>query len=95
MSLADWSNLPYWLPKKIMETGLTIEQVAHRTGVSRTAIYEYLADDSRPSEDTMLRLCRVINVPFNEGLAQYVPKQNGRPRGSRTTTGLTIRRRKR
>jgi transcriptional regulator with XRE-family HTH domain len=91
MSEDDWSNLPYWLPKKIMATGLTVEQVAHRTGVSRTMMYMYLTDEARPSEDTMLKLCRVIKVPFEEGLAQYVPRKNGRPRGAKTTKGLTVR----
>lgn len=94
MSESDWSNLPYWLPKKIMATGLTVEQVAHRIGVSRTMVYEYLADDARPSEQTMLKLCRLLKVPFEEGLAQYVPKKNGRPRGSATTKSVTARRRK-
>jgi transcriptional regulator with XRE-family HTH domain len=95
MSDTDWSNLPYWLPKKIMKTGLTVEQVAHRVGVSRTAIYEYLADESRPNEDTALKLSRVLGVKFEEVLAQYVPRKNGRPRGSKTTTGLSVRTRKR
>ena len=94
MSETDWSNLPYWLPKKIMASGFTVEQVAHRTGVSRTAIYEYLTDDSRPNEDTALRLARVLGVKYEELLAQYVPRKNGRPRGSKTTTGLTVRTRR-
>lgn len=94
MSETDWSNLPYWLPKKIMATGFTVEQVAHRVGVSRTMMYAYLTDDSRPNEDTMLKLCRVLKVPYEEGLAQYVPRKNGRPSGSKTTKGLTVRTRK-
>lgn len=94
MSESDWSNLPFWLPKKIMATGFTVEQVAHRAGVSRTVIYEYLADTSRPNEDTALRLSRVLGVKYEELLAQYVPRKNGRPRGSATKTGLTVRNRK-
>jgi transcriptional regulator with XRE-family HTH domain len=95
MSETDWSNLPYWLPKKIKATDLTVEQIAHRVGISRTMMYEYLTDDARPNEDTMLKLCRVLNVPYEEGLAQYVPRKNGRPRGSgKTTTGLNVRSRK-
>lgn len=82
MSQDDWSNLPTWLPKKIKMTGLTVEQVAHRVGVSRTVIYEYLTDDARPTEETMLKLSRVLGVPYEEALSQYVPKKRGRPRGA-------------
>lgn len=94
MSESDWSNLPYWLPKKIKSTGFTTEQIAHRTKISRTMMYEYLSDDARPNEDTALRLSKVLGVKYEELLAQYTPKKNGRPRGSKTTTGLSVRSRR-
>lgn len=93
MSTTDWSNLPTWLPKKIKALGLTPEKIAHRTGVSRTTIYAYLKDTARPEEQTALRLSKVLGVKFEELLAQYVPKQNGRPRGSTTTSELRVRKR--
>lgn len=93
MSDKDFSNLPSWLPKKIAATGLTTEQVAHRTGVSRTMMYDYMADDARPSEETMLKMSRVLGVPFEEALAQYTPKKNGRPPGKGGTSELKVRKR--
>jgi transcriptional regulator with XRE-family HTH domain len=91
MSTTDWNHLPKWLPKKIKATGLTVEQVAQRTNISRTVMYKYLSDLKRPSEQTALRLSRVLGVTFEEILAQYTPKKNGRPRDSDTTRGVTVR----
>lgn len=79
----DFSNLPTWLPQKIRNTGLRLSQVANHAGISRATLYEYLSDDSRPTEQTMLRLCRVLGVSFQEGLSQYTPKPMGRPRRTR------------
>jgi len=93
MSETDFSNLPYWLPRQVRKIGLTLEQVAHRIGVSRTMMYEYLQDTARPSEQTMLKMCRLFKVPFEEGLSQYTPKTNGRPRGSGTKQELKVRKR--
>lgn len=92
MSERDFSNLPTWLPRKIKTTGLKMSQIANHTGISRATLYEYLSDKSRPSEQVMLRLCRVLGVPFEQGLAQYTPKPMGRPRGSNTTSELKVRR---
>jgi DNA-binding XRE family transcriptional regulator len=75
----DFSNLPVWLPKKLDDAGLSPEQFANQVNVSRTSIYAYISDKSRPSEQTMSRMCRLLNVPFEEGLAQYTPKKIGRP----------------
>lgn len=86
MPINDFSRLPTWLPKQLARIKLTKEQFAHRVGVSRTTIYRYLYDMDRPSEGTMLRICRVLDIPFEEGLRQYVPKKNGAPFGTRETT---------
>ena len=91
MSDKSWSNLPFWLPKKIRAIGLTVEETANRTGVSRTMVYDYLTDAKRPSEDAALRLSRVLGVTFEEILQQYVPKPRGRPRGGGATQELKVR----
>ncbi|MFL6307438.1 MAG: helix-turn-helix domain-containing protein [Candidatus Sulfotelmatobacter sp.] len=88
MSKRDFSNLPMWLPQKIEKTGLKMSQVANRVGISRATLYEYLRDRSRPTEQTMLRLCRVLGVPFEQGLAQYTPRPIGRPRANNITSEL-------
>ena len=78
----DFSNLPRWLPQKIKQTGLRLSQVANHARISRATLYEHLSDGSRPTEQTMLRLCRVLGVSFQEGLSQYTPKPIGRPRSN-------------
>jgi transcriptional regulator with XRE-family HTH domain len=85
MKNPDFSKLPTWLPRQIKRIGLRKEQFAHRVGVSRTTIYRYIYDMDRPTEDTMLKMCRVLDIPFEEGLRQYVPKKNGRPAGGGET----------
>lgn len=93
MSKTDWNHLPTYLPVKIKKTGLTTEQIAQRTGISRTVMYQYLKDIKRPSEQTALKLSRVLGVKQEEILAQYTPKKNGRPAGGDTTRGVTVRNR--
>jgi transcriptional regulator with XRE-family HTH domain len=83
---SNFSNLPTWLPRQLNRVGLSKEQLAHRAGISRTSVYRYIYDSDRPSEDTMLRICRVLEVPFEEGLRQYTPKKNGRPLGTKIVT---------
>lgn len=93
MTTKDWNNLPKWLPKQISKIGLTPEKAANRTGVSRTMMYAYLNDTARPGEQTALKLSRVLGVKFEELLAQYTPKKNGRPRGSESTAEVRTRKR--
>ena len=65
-------------------TGLKVnrvakEEFARRCGFSRAIIYFYCADTNRPDEQSMVKMCQVLDVPFEEGLAQYTPKKAGRP----------------
>ena len=85
MPNSNFSNLPKWIPRQLKRVGLTKEQLAHRVGVSRTTIYRYIYDMDRPSENTMLNMCRVLDIAFEEGLRQYTPKKNGRPFGKCTS----------
>lgn len=87
----DYNRLPQWLPEKIAATGFTVEQVGNRIGVSRTSMYGYLLGSYRPTSQTMVKLCRVLGVPFEEGLKQYTPKKRGRPYGSQGTSELKVR----
>lgn len=92
--MKDFNNLPEWLPKKIDKLGVTTEKFSRMCGISRAQLYRYLTDASRPSEQHMARICRVLGIPFEEGLRQYVPKPVGRPVGSGTgTRELSVRRR--
>jgi transcriptional regulator with XRE-family HTH domain len=75
----DFNLLGTWLPPLVKKTGLTFEQFARKVKVSRTAIYAYMVDNNRPETQTMVRICRVLGVPLEEGLRQYTPKKRGNP----------------
>jgi transcriptional regulator with XRE-family HTH domain len=76
----DFNNLAKWIPARMKEAGIeTVEKLANRAGLSRTAIYRWFYDQDRPSEDSMLKICRVVGVSLEEGLSQYSPKKVGRP----------------
>jgi transcriptional regulator with XRE-family HTH domain len=76
----DFNHINRWLPPLLKSKGLTMEKFSRKVKVSRAAVYAYMTDRNRPDSQIMLRMCRVLGVPFEEGLKQYVPKQVGRPR---------------
>jgi transcriptional regulator with XRE-family HTH domain len=76
----DFNNLHRWLPAKLKKAGLSVERLSQLANITRATIYFWMTDKARPSEDTMLRVCRVLGVPFEEGLRQFSPKTMGRPR---------------
>ncbi|MGH9403530.1 MAG: helix-turn-helix domain-containing protein [Terriglobia bacterium] len=60
---------------------MSVENFAREVGVVRASIYFYISDRCRPSSMVMARMCHVLGVPFEEGLAQYTPRKAGRPKG--------------
>jgi transcriptional regulator with XRE-family HTH domain len=78
----DFSNLNEWIPRQLHKFTLTVEEFADLCKLSRTAVYNYLTDKNRPSEQTMKRMCDVLGVSFEEGLRQYTPRPSGRRKGS-------------
>jgi transcriptional regulator with XRE-family HTH domain len=76
----DFNNIKQWLLPKLEERGLTVEELANKIGVTRAAVYFWLNDTTRPSESAMKRICDLLGLPFEEGLAQYTPKRVGRPK---------------
>lgn len=78
---ADYNRIKEWLIPILEGKGMTIEQLASAVGVTRSVIYYYIHDKSRPSEKVMISMCRVLGVPAEEGLRQYTPKKVGRPAG--------------
>lgn len=90
----DFNNLKRWMLPKIDKLGITIEDFGNKAGVGRCSLYRYFSDKARPTEQVMVRICRVLGVPFEEGLRQYTPKPNGRPKGSGGgTAGVRVRQR--
>jgi transcriptional regulator with XRE-family HTH domain len=75
----DYNNLGNWLPPLLKKAGLTTEQLSQKIGTSRTTVYNWLTDECRPTEETMARTCRLLGVPLEEGLRQYMPRKRGNP----------------
>lgn len=76
----DYNHIKEWLIPKLNERGSSVELFANEVGVSRTMIYHYINDVSRPSSQVMKRICDALGVPFEEGLALYTEKKLGRPK---------------
>ena len=87
----DFNNIGPWLNRLLNERQLSVERLARKSGLSRAAVYFYMQDKNRPSEEAMMRMCTVLGVPFEEGLKQYTPNANGRPTRSGGTRVVTIR----
>ncbi len=77
----DFSNLKTWLPPLIEKIDMSYEKFARAVGITRPMIYFYLSDKYRPESQTMIRMCQILGVPAEEGLAQYSPRKVGRPQG--------------
>jgi transcriptional regulator with XRE-family HTH domain len=88
----DFNHLNKWIPKRLAERGWSVEKLANHSGISRTAVYRWMYDDDRPEEETMLKVCRALDVPLEEGLRQYVPKKKGRPGRKQAILGNVSRR---
>ena len=76
----DFNTLPVWLRSRIALVGLSPEEFARMVGVSRVSVYNYLSGHSRPNSQTMVSICHVLEVPLEEGFAQYSPPAIGRPK---------------
>lgn len=73
------NNLRDWITPQLQELQMSVEELANSAGVSRAILYAYFSDRHRPSEEIMLRICRVLGRPLEDGLQQYTPKRAGRP----------------
>lgn len=92
MAKKDFNNLGTWLPPRIEATGMSIEKFSYKAGLSKAIVYFYMQDKYRPSAESMIRMCKVLGVPAEEGLAQYTERKVGAPRkGERRTPELSLR----
>lgn len=78
----DFNHLKDYLPPKIDALEMSYEQFARACGVTRAVIYFYLKDKNRPTEQTAVKMARVLGVELAELLQQYTPRKSGRPRGT-------------
>lgn len=77
------NTIKEWLLPKLEERGLSVEEFADSIHLSRTSVYYYFTDKSRPSIETMALICNKLDLPLEEGLRQYIPKVNGFPKGNK------------
>lgn len=67
----------------LKNSGLSVEQFAREIGVTRTSVYFYLNDRSRPTLGTLVKICAVVGMHLAEGLTYCTPRTSGRqPRES-------------
>ncbi len=77
--LTDFNHIREWLTPLLEERSVSVEELANQVGVTRAAIYHYMKDTTRPTEQTMIKMCQVLSVDPEVGLGKYTPKRNGRP----------------
>lgn len=58
--------------------GLSVEQFAREVGVTRTSVYFYVRDRSRPTAATLHKICEQVGITFEEGLTYCAPRTTGR-----------------
>lgn len=83
----DYNHLKAWMLPMLQDRGLSIEKFSDLVGVSKTVVYNWMHDLNRPTEETMVVVCRELGRPLEEGLRQYTPKPLGRPPGKTKRTG--------
>jgi transcriptional regulator with XRE-family HTH domain len=81
----DFNRIREWLEPRLAklqksDPKMTRELFAIRCGITRAALYAYMQDVNRPAPEVMTRICEVLGVPAEEGLRQYTPKREGRPK---------------
>jgi transcriptional regulator with XRE-family HTH domain len=87
-----FNHLGEWLPPLLAANNLSVEELANETGLTRASIYFYLTDQTRPTEENMVRICHALGVPLIEGLKQYTPRKRGPKFGSeRGRRSLSVR----
>jgi transcriptional regulator with XRE-family HTH domain len=59
--------------------GLTIEDLAKKAGLTRTAIYNYLAGTNCPTAKNLRLICAALDIQFIHALEYCTPAPEGRP----------------
>lgn len=75
----DFNHIRKWLEPKLEKMQISVEEFANAVGISRASIYNYFVDRYRPDTSSIVKMCRVLNCPVEEGMRQFTPKKRGRP----------------
>ena len=57
----DFNNLPKWLRQRMEERRLTVDELSMKSKLSRTQIFSWLKDESRPTSTSMLKIVHVLS----------------------------------
>jgi transcriptional regulator with XRE-family HTH domain len=57
---------------------MSVEKFAREIGVTRTSVYFYLNNRSRPTRDTLVKICKILGIPMSEGVKICTPRESGR-----------------
>jgi transcriptional regulator with XRE-family HTH domain len=57
---------------------LSVEQLAVRCNLTRAAVYYYLNGKTRPSPNSLAKMCDVLGFPYTEALKYITPRVPGR-----------------
>lgn len=58
--------------------GISVEQFARKIGVTRTSVYYYVRDRSRPTLSTLEKICKEVGISLAEGFTYCTPREEGR-----------------
>ena len=78
--LLGGDGAPSYAPAGLLERrALSVETLARASGITRTAVYNYINRRQRPTAETLRRICAALDIPFDEGLAYCTPSKIGPP----------------
>jgi hypothetical protein len=74
---------PYASEGLLKRRGWSVEDLSRYVGVTRTIIYKYIQNNSRPTVPVLRKMGEVLEVPFAEMLTYCIPSKIGRPQVNR------------
>src|SRR6185437_8521206 len=79
---------PEYAPEGLLALrGMSVEQLARASNITRTAVYFYIEGTSRPTARTLRSICTSLDVRFERGLEFCTPATTGRPPNGRSPAG--------
>ena len=61
----------YWENKR-REAGLTLKDIADGISMTKVSVYRYLTGENSPNEETVKKLCDLLNADYEEGKKEFI-----------------------
>jgi transcriptional regulator with XRE-family HTH domain len=86
----DFNRIKPWLKAKLAERGIKTHRFAMLLGTNSATVYRWYSDRFRPTPEMMKRVCECLSrlpvkveggsdryeeVPWSEGMTQYIPRE--------------------